>query len=209
MKLPIVSRFRVPTGQISSDTLIGQWLNVLAQLSSVRQVVEIGTWRGGGSTRIISESLTHRPTPAHAWCLEANERMANEAARRHAANNGITVIWGSIVTVDDLDLEDLTPDEVNWSNDDVEMLTTCPMVSHALPREIDLLLLDGGEFSGTAEWAVLQDRVVGWVLLDDTATRKNAKVLSMIMKDRRFEVIEVSPERNGTAIVRRRTSHEA
>ena len=89
------------------------------------------------------------------------------------------------------------------------MLSSCPVVTGLLPSEIDLLLLDGGEFSGAAEWAVLQERAVGWVLLDDTSTRKNANVLSMIIGDPRFEVIDVSAERNGTAIVRRCATREA
>jgi hypothetical protein len=209
MKLPRASRFRVSSGQITSETVIGQWLNVLAQLGSVNQIVEIGTWHGGGSTKILSDALDRRTSPAQAWCLEADKRMAGEAARRHAANQKLNVVWGSIVTVRDLDLDDLTSDEIAWSNQDSKMLANCPIVTGSLPDSIDLLLLDGGEFSGVAEWAVLQDRAVGWILLDDTQTRKNSIVLSMIMNDSRFEVIEVSSERNGTAVVRRCTTHEA
>lgn len=204
VRIPRGSRFRVPSGQITSDTLIGQWLSVLAQLSSVTRIVEIGTWRGGGSTKLIADALLRRETEAHAWCLEANEVMAAEARRRHAENPHITVIWGSIVTADDLDLTSLSPAEVKWSKQDLELLESCPQVSDHLPLGIDLLLLDGGEFSGEAEWSVLSDRVTGWALLDDTSTRKNANVLSAVSTDGRFEVIEVSPERNGTAIVRRR-----
>jgi len=151
VKLPRASRFRRPSGQITKETLIGQWLHVLAQLASVRSIVEIGTWRGGGSTAILSDALSRRITAAQAWCFEAHENMAAEAARRHAANPQLAVVWGSIVTFEDLDLTDLNADEVRWSGQDLEMLRNCPIVSDLLPHEIDLLLLDGGEFSGLAE----------------------------------------------------------
>ena len=82
-------------------------------------------------------------------------------------------MYGRLVHEDALDSDDLTALEEGWFAQDLESLRSAPMANDLIPREIDFLLLDGGEFSTWAEFEALRDRVKGFLLLDDTRLKKN------------------------------------
>jgi hypothetical protein len=75
-----------------------------------------------------------------------------------------------------------------------------PLVIDAIPLSLDLVILDGGEFSTYAEFLELKDRLAKWVVLDDVKTRKNRRVLEELQKDPAFALVAEEDERNGTAI---------
>jgi hypothetical protein len=140
-------------GQITPSHGIGKWLEILTSYSKIKNIVEIGAWRGGGSTAIIAQNIRRRVSEgAQAYCLEANRERASEAARRHEGQSNIKVIWGTIVDPDDLDSKNLNESEKEWFKEDLEWTGKAPNVLKELPSEIDLLLLDGGEFSSYAEF---------------------------------------------------------
>lgn len=67
------------TGQVLPDTRLGHWLTALAAQSSV--IVEIGTWKGLGSTLCIANGLCH--SKQHFYTIEADEACWNEARSRY------------------------------------------------------------------------------------------------------------------------------
>jgi hypothetical protein len=201
-------RVRPPTGQISIDSGIGRWIALLASLDSVTSIVEVGTWRGNGSTTCIADGLLHRSSSdALAWCLEVDAGMAREAARRHRRSRGIQVIWGRLVETGDLDLHELSADEQVWARADLELIRRAPNVTERLPDSIDLLVLDGGEFSTYAEYRDLRARVTQWLVLDDTRTRKGRRIAGDIVGglDSLFSPAWISNERNGVLVAKRCT----
>ena len=113
MALRIPSRFSRTNGQITHESLIGQWIYLLSQLDEVTQIVEIGAWRGGGSTKLIAQGMSRRSTPNQALCLEADSKMFEEAQMRHRGSKGVKLLWGSLVPATDLDSTDLSPEEKN------------------------------------------------------------------------------------------------
>ena len=72
-------------------------------------------------------------------------------------------------------------------------------------NEIDLLILDGGEFSTYSEFQLLKSRVTKYVVLDDIFTRKCKKILQEVQSSNEFEVIYFSTERNGSAVLYRKS----
>jgi hypothetical protein len=82
-------------------------------------------------------------------------------------------------------------------------MKSCPNVIEILPNFIDLLLLDGGEFSTYSEFKALEDRLIGWVLLDDTNTRKCKKLFLELSESDSYNLIYSSDERNGVAVFRK------
>ena len=202
----IHARLRPPKGQITADSGIGRWIELLAATDDVETVVEIGTWRGDGSTSCIVRGFSRRPSgPGFALCLEVHEQMALEAGRRHRHSAGVQVTWGSIVSQDDLDLEGLSDVEREWASQDIDALRVAPNVLDRLPTAIDLLILDGGEFSTYAEFRNREPRVRQWIILDDTKTRKCRRILDEISRPEFESWIPVwsSGERNGVAVLRR------
>jgi hypothetical protein len=111
-------------------------------------------------------------------------------------------IYGSIVTLEELDNQNLSADEESWFKQDAESTLVAPLVEKFIPEQIDLLLLDGGEFSTYAEFKKLESRVRKWIILDDTRTRKCMKILEEVRVNPRYLVVSESFERNGTAVIR-------
>lgn len=77
-----------------------------------------------------------------------------------------------------------------------------PFVLDQLPESIDLLLLDGGEFSSWSEFQVLRNRLTKYLFLDDTHVRKNSAVRKWLLKtpDSGFALAFESTDRNGWSV---------
>lgn len=193
------------SGQIGLESEIGRWITLLSSLASVKEIVEIGTWRGNGSTRCVADGIKlRRDRDVRALCLEIDNAMAFEASRRWRSIPEIRVEWGRITDFDDLDQDHLTNHEIAWFEKDVALLESSPNIFEIVPESIDLLVLDGGEFSTYAEFRLLRERVSQWIVLDDTQTRKGAQILKEIRAGHfDFSLVFESCERNGVAVVAR------
>jgi hypothetical protein len=111
------------------------------------------------------------------------------------------VIYGRILELEDLNYDNLNFSEREWIKLDSKNLVKAKYVLEQLPKQIDVLLLDGGEFSSKMEFEVLQDRGIKWLILDDVNVRKNKLVLIEAVNSGKFRQIWKSDERNGTAIL--------
>lgn len=198
---------RRETGQITRHSAIGSWINLLCSDSDVTQIVEIGTWKGGGSTELIRAGIYNRDSVS-ALCLEADYDMFCESEKRHRNTRGITVLWGSVVNSSQLDRTDLNDLEKGWIDQDEKALHRCPNVLEQIYPKIDLLLLDGGEFSTYSDWLILHDRLSKWVILDDTATRKSRRIQNEVRQGVwPFREVWHSSERNGVSILLKKTQN--
>jgi hypothetical protein len=172
--------------------------------ADVRTIVEIGTWNGLGSTVCLLTGFQERrgASTANFLSLEANLDMYNEAKKNLGDPWSESLIWGSIVDPDMLDTSDLSHDEVNWMVADKDSIAAAPFVLDNLPPSIDLLLLDGGEFSSWAEFVTLKDRLSKWLFLDDTHVRKNRAVRDWALNSPESPFISVfeSDDRNGWSV---------
>jgi hypothetical protein len=102
----------------------------------------------------------------------------------------------------------------NWLDEESLHLKNCPFVLDQIPAKIDLLILDGGEFSSTLEFDKLHKRA-RFIVLDDTSdsvewipkthTLKNSEVRKYILKNSdEFKVIaDNQKDRNGFFICER------
>lgn len=162
-------------GQITTDTWLGSFLkDVCNQHPQIKTVVEIGTWDGMGSTDCIIQGLsTSDKSDIKFISLETNSAMYEVATNqwKDKLPAWASLVHGKIVEESDMDSTDLTNDEKTWFVDDLRALTTCPNVLDCIPKQIDLLLLDGGEFSTYSEFEKLKDRS-SLIVLDDTNIRK-------------------------------------
>lgn len=189
---------RKKSGQIHGDGSLGVWLTAAASDPAVLTIVEIGAWEGNGSTRVLREAVQNRFDMVSIMSLEASKSRFIRAKRRNRRYPFVKLIWGTVISIDDLSTQDLSGDESKWLEDDVKALSTCPHVLHELPQSIDLLLLDGGEFSTLAEFQLLSSRVTKWLVLDDTRTRKCRAIATDIRSGTTsFTPVVDSGDRNG------------
>jgi hypothetical protein len=200
-------------GQIHGKTELGAWITMISSLRDVRTIVDVGTWSGAGSTLCVAKGVKKKLPEYRRGTkvlgFEIDEGMAAKAKRKLDKFDFVQVVYGSLVDSEQLDRDLLTSDESSWLKADLEKMTRAPIVLEQVPQFVDLLILDGGEFSSQAEFFALRDRIAGWVILDDIRTRKNKKVFSFLVRDDSFCLMWVTDERNGAAIFRRDYPSEA
>jgi len=203
---PITSRLTFQfSGQIKKKHQIGRWIEFISSLPGVESIVEVGTWNGRGSSKAIVRGVLRKTRngdySTKVWGFEVNPRMFEVAKKSLANYRFFTVVFGSLVSVLDFDRINLTKTELDWLNQDEIWVKNAPFVLSEVPDKIDLLILDGGEFSSQAEFMVLKSRVSQWIILDDTNTRKCRTILEGVKKGGEFEIIWESNERHGTAVL--------
>jgi len=206
LKYRFFKLFKREEGQITFTSEIGRWIYLLSSLESVKVIVEIGVWNGKGSSNIVCRGIEsnlnkYRDTMAFGLEISLDQyRIANRALRRYPFYK---LIHGKIVEEYQLDHSGLNFNEEKWIIEDIKNMKSCPNVIEILPNFIDLLLLDGGEFSTYSEFKALEDRLIGWVLLDDTNTRKCKKLFLELSESDSYNLIYSSDERNGVAVFRK------
>ncbi len=189
-------------GQISSHNEVGRWIKMISSLESVKSIVEVGTWNGKGSSKCIAAGVLQRANAdCHVVGFEVNPKMFSKAKRNLSRFGFFEVVFGSVVSEEHLDRVGLSEQELEWFQKDLEWIRAAPFSLDRVPKEIDLLILDGGEFSTYAEFRELEGRLNSWLILDDTRTRKCSKILSDLEKNSNYKIIYTSLERNGTAVI--------
>ena len=193
-------------GQVSEKHEVGRWIRLLSSLDEVLTIMEIGTWNGLGTSKMIALGVESRVSQKEVEVLglEANKKLFSKAESNLKKYGFYKVIHGTIVTEDQLDTSELSEREKEWILSDITDLGSTPLVLNRIPLKIDLLVLDGGEFSTYAEFKLLQNRVSKWIILDDTNTRKCRRILEDVGNDSQFSIVWSSDERNGTAVMLRK-----
>lgn len=188
-------------GQINLGTPAGECMKSIASRPDVKTIVEIGTWNGAGSTKCIHAGMSAEDT---LYSLECSRPMYESAVRLWKDKENVHLIFGRIIEEQEMDITNLSREETVWHTNDVAAMRECPNVINDLPKSIDLLVLDGGEFSTLAEYNKLVNRST-YIFLDDTVCRKNRQVRRTLMQSTAFETLEDSPnDRHGWSLFRRR-----
>ena len=192
-------------GQINRGSKLGEIIYKFASNPEVIIIVEIGTWNGMGTTKCIYDAVISTRIPKRIYSLECNKSRHEEAK----INLGILpknfkLVHGTIVDAKELNsiLESLQNDtHKGWLKEDIRWIKNTPNVLNELPKKIDLLIIDGGEFSGEIEFNKLYKRS-RFIILDDTNSNKHKKTKEFIKsKPQQFKIIEDNiTERNGYLI---------
>ena len=193
-----------PQGQILSNSRLGLWLYLLCSDDSVGTILEIGTWKGLGSTKLIADALSNRASRAKAISLETNQAYHRIASENLPRTEGLILLWGRVVGLVDVEKEDLGEEESRWLEKDRKNLESAPLVEALIPDTVDLLLLDGGEFTSWAEFNLLAPRVTKFILLDDVQVRKNRKVHQSLANSGQWTLLAQGHDRNGWSVWTRR-----
>jgi len=170
-----------------------------------KKIVEIGTWKGMGSTICI---LNSKSEDSQFITIESNKSFYDTAIDNlKKYQDRYQPIYGSIVSVDEIESFvsniSLEPHKQEWLKEDLNNTMSCPDVLQHIFNEIDFLLLDGGEFSTYKEWLKLKDRT-NIVALDDIVEIKTSKIYGELIVDTEYEFIEKTDEGNGFCIFKKK-----
>lgn len=192
-------------GEILSGNIRGKILAYACNLPDVRSIVEVGTLDGTGSTSIIINALGSRADrdECSVFTVEANAEAHRLAARNLSGSQvALTLLFGNLLTEDSpLLLNGVSDTEAQWLASDRRFRFGAPNVEDQLPASIDLLVLDGGEFTTFSDYLTLRGKTK-WLYLDDCNVRKNRLVLKTAVEDG-FRVVQSSGDGNGVSLLRR------
>lgn len=206
-------------GQITTNNPLGDLLATLASCKDFKNFVEIGTWKGQGSTKCITEQLLHRADESVLFSIELNEEFYKEAVEYWMpliapyGREKLKLFLGRIVETEDIppwdeislwlennNLSNQKDDYHRWRRETKDCFkeNIIKNVINKLPKEIDVLLLDGGEITSYGEFKRLEDRVK-IVILDDIYVFKNFKVHNELLKSKDWDLFFTSPIRHGVS----------
>lgn len=191
-------------GQMNQNTQRGKLLMQNIKENSYNTIVEIGTWNGLGSTLCVLNTMKEN---CEFFSLESNKKfydIASNNLEQHKEKLKLT--YGSLITHDELKDFSLSlvlnAEQKLWLEEDLSNLKNTKIVLEELPETIDLLVLDGGEFSSFLEWEKLKLRTKV-VALDDCNVLKNSKVVNELEKDKNYVKVCSTDEGHGFVIFKK------
>ena len=213
------------SGQINRGSAAGDFIYEIARSSENKIFVEIGTWNGQGSTKCVMDALVKRQDGCALYSLEADKNFYDISQQywqerlqpfSEDIKGRLRLIYGSIISENELpSLDELYKSRhwvgpeggnggySNWYATDVRNYNNCPHVLDILPRDIDVLILDGGEFSTDAEFSKLKSRSK-IIICDDSSIYKCERIRQQLLEDPTYSVLVDTPDdRNGFCAFRR------
>lgn len=159
-------------GQIEIGSEFGKELTRLAR--EAETIVEIGPWLGEGSTRCLRRGMNRLSQRLIA--IEVCQNSVATASALYAHDPRVAIIHG--VVIKPSEYSDFTthphPEGKDWYVGEKSLVEKAPYVFHRIPRKVDLLLLDGGEWSTDGDFKKLIGRTKT-VVLDDTDQKVSNK----------------------------------
>ena len=204
-------------GQINLGSIAGDMIYQLCLRQDVNNIVEFGTWNGLGSTQCVIKALKDSLSPKHFTSIELYEDFYQLAKSNLKEDlKYVNLLNGTIITNADMDWFDhsatlssihygdfndvQTAHATLWYAKDLSRLSTAKMLISQIPSQIDLLILDGGEYTTYPEWLKLKDRTKIFVL-DDTKFLKCRKIRQEMLNNADYTVLHDDlNDRNGFSV---------
>ena len=188
----------ISEGQIKIDTPPGKLLYNFIEKNDIKNVLEIGTWNGLGSTIVLYDALKGKGGKFSITSLET-DKIAYKNAKKNLKNRKeINLLLGRITEINEMPepssidfiKHNLNPENIEWFYQDLRRYKKTKNVFELLDTDYDLILFDGGEFSTFAEFEKLYQRTK-YFCLDDIDTYKQFEVMKYIDKNsKNFRLIE-------------------
>jgi len=201
-------------GQINMYTPIGKVLfDLIEQDTSIKSILDVGSWNGLGTTLCCVLGATARLVykPVYIIAVEANPEFFEKGKQAWEKRPGKEMIFfykGRIAESMMTDAEirahstfdGLKPHYDLWYKSDIKHFNESQRLE--LNGQIDLAILDGGEYCGFQDYMAVLKCNPKYLVLDDYKTMKNDKSLEHALKNG-FSVVFKNDERNGSIILRR------
>ena len=185
-------------GEISIEDSFGSFIFQLALDDNNKSFLEIGTWNGLGSTACFASGLKNRTDDFVFFSLEVNQQKCVDAEKLYQHENRIHILNETILRNPPsiVSLLRLFPHLVkhkqrrSWLRVDLENMRTCRCFLDRtdLPKQFDVVLLDGGEYTTYFEYQILRNRTKH-LLLDDVGVEKCKRIRRELLNSSQWELI--------------------
>ncbi|MEI8365604.1 MAG: hypothetical protein WCF65_04215 [Parachlamydiaceae bacterium] len=199
----------------------------LVRKEPVQSILEIGSSSGAGSTDAFIKGMKKNRSHPTLFCMElSNTRF--KALQEHYANNPSVICYHAssvplerfpeesevldfMETVDSNLRYYGSTEVIRWLKQDIEYVKNSNVPQNGIElvksehniKDFDVVLIDGSEFTGQAELALVYG--AKFILLDDICTFKNHNNYIALINDVNYNLIEKNQYlRNGYAIFKKK-----
>lgn len=224
--MPVVDQVS-PSERLIAPEIVDDWfyqaLQWLAALEPINHILEIGSSAGAGSTRAFVDGIALNPARPSLYCIEISKPRFQELAIFYSGCNYVKPYNVSSVSADcyptDQEVIEFYRDQktalnqypldlvLGWKAEGLRYLHETGVEQSGIATikkenhidRFDLVLIDGGEFTGYAE--LLQIYGAKIICLDDINTFKCFAARQKLLEDQDYElVLEDFSVRNGFSI---------
>lgn len=194
------------------DDIFYAIIQKIAREADIKTVLEIGSSSGGGSTEAFVTGLRDNPSQPTLYCMEVSQPRFAELSLRYQSENFVKCYNVSSVAVEKfpdrqqvIDFYYNVPDHklklypaeqvLDWLKQDIDYVNDSGVSGDGIAKIkqenkiecFDLVLIDGSEFTGSAELAEVYN--AKYILLDDINTYKNYDSHHRLLKDPNYELL--------------------
>lgn len=179
-------------GQIKLESKVGIMLYDFIKNHEVNDVLEIGTWNGRGSTKVLYESLKKNKNNYTLTSIET-DKTAYRSAKKFLNREKVNLLHGRIIEISDLPNPKnidfikfgMSPENIEWFYQDIRRYRKTKNIFKDIDKKYDFILFDGGEFSTFAEFLKLYNQTK-YFGLDDIFDYKQYEVLKYIAEHKSY-----------------------
>jgi hypothetical protein len=201
-------------GQFNIYTAAGKALLSLIETDSrIVNILDIGSWNGLGTTLccVLGSIARVEYKPINIIAVEANPEFYEKGLKAWKNRPGKEMVHflkgriaESMMTEAEIKAHpQFTPDNPHfnlWYQSDVKNFNESPLLN--LQGEIDLAILDGGEYCGFQDYMSVLKHNPKYLLFDDIIGMKNDKASAHALQNGFTEIFRTD-EKSGTIILKR------
>jgi hypothetical protein len=194
----------IGSGQINMNSEFGNYLYKIASLEDVNNIFEVGTWNGQGSTVCIMNGIIDKEKSC-LYSIEADLNMYNQALNFWNGKDTKNKVYLLNGTLHKKMAEDVPTDneQINWYIGEQHVMSNAKVISIENINDIDLILLDGGEFTSQGDFDILIKKNPKYIALDDVNCYKCNKIRSNLILTGDWLILhENLNDRNGWSILK-------
>ena len=201
-------------GQFNIYTSAGKALmSLIEQDSTIVNILDVGSWNGLGTTLCCVLGCIARIdyAPINIIAFEVNQEFYEKGLKAWANRPGKEMVHfckgrlaESMMTEDEIKAHpQYTPDNPHfnlWYHSDVKNFNESPFFN--LQGQIDLAILDGGEYCGFQDYMSVLKLNPKYILFDDIIGMKNDRASAHALQNGYTEIFKTD-EKSGTVILKR------
>lgn len=207
----------IGVGQINMQSEFGKQIYQIASNSNFKTYLEIGTWNGEGSTVCLMNGLMEREDDSRLYSIELMPEMFAKAKlfwswlSKSKYAHQLTLLNGKIIDQGMMSraevenhpaFEKVKKHYQLYYQSDIDTFNSAQNIADKLPNNLDVVLLDGGEFCSNAEFNyLLENHSPKVFILDDTSIIKCASARQTLLDSEDWVCLYDKPNiRHGASI---------
>lgn len=200
-------------GQINMNSDFGKCIFNICSDKTIRNIFEVGTWNGQGSTICVMNAIANK-SKSILYSLEANPDMFKQAIifwEKYNVDNKLVLLNGSlhnkIVDINELNI--IYNYNIPYYNEhyipEKNLIENCSIINIDNITDLDVIILDGGEYTTLEDFNILILKNPKYICLDDTNIYKCKNIRLKLLNDNNWILLDENlNDRNGWSIFKKK-----